>query len=222
MALSIVYLTFFLLWVPLLAVRSHRAISAGHPLPSRKQLFLQVVVMQILFAGLSIYVASVFRIPLFPPFAINGKALLVALAVFMPMVATIPLRWRHLKPEQKRRLMHTRPRSLQDMGYWAIISAAAAFSEEITYRGVLFAELWYFTGSPWAAALLSAAAFGFGHAIQGWRAGLIIFFFALAAQSIAWLAGSLYIAMLLHFAYDFAAGFVYMRLTAAEPTPPPA
>lgn len=215
--LSAVYLAVFMIWVPLLSVRSHRAISAGHPLPSRRQLFLQVVFLQIVFGTLSIYTARVYGIPLFPPFEFRGLPLLAAAAVLVLMSATIPPRWRTLTPEKKRRLMATRPRSMHDMGSWSVISLLAGVSEEITYRGVLFSMLWYFLGSPWAAGVLSAAAFAAGHALQGWRAALLIFFFALAAQGIAWLAGSLYVVMALHFLYDLAAGFLYMKLSANEP-----
>ena len=55
-------------------------------------------------------------------------------------------------------------------------------------------------------------------ALLTWSGGLTLpILFALAAQWIAWLNGSLYAAMLLHFSYDVAAGYVYMRLTAKDP-----
>ena len=215
--LSFAYLFIFLLWLPSLAIRSHQVLGKGHAIPSRRRLFIQVMLMQALLAGFSLYVARVYRIPLFPAFELRLTAVGVALLVLVPMLATIPMRWRVMKPEMKRRLMASRPRSWSDMGGWTLISAAAGIGEEISYRGVLFSVLWYYTKSPWAAAIISAAAFGVAHMTQGWRAGVIIFIFALAAQWIAWLNGSLYAAMLLHFSYDVAAGYVYMRLTANDP-----
>lgn len=210
--LSLIYLLLFLVCVPLLAIRSHRAILQGHPLPSRAQLFVQIIVMQALLGAFSLQVAREYDIPIFVRFEWRWAALAAAALVLLAMLATIPLRWRKLSEEQRRRLMLTRPRNAREMGAWVVISAAAGISEEISYRGVLFSVLWFFTGSPWTAALVSAAGFAAGHALQGWRAGVLIFLFALAAQGIVWLAGSLYIAMALHFIYDVGAGFVYMRL----------
>lgn len=215
--LSAAYLLVFVCWVPFLALRSLRALGQGHPLPSRSRLIAQTIILQFFFGGFSVVVAGEYQIPLFAPFTIPWTAVAAAAIIFAAMLGTVPYRWRAASAEQKRRLMHMRPQSLHDMCWWTVVCAAAAVSEEITYRGVLFAMLWYFTRSAWAAALISAAAFAAGHAVQGWRSALTIFAFAIAAQGLVWLSGSLYIAMLVHFLYDLAAGFVYLYLNCREP-----
>jgi len=210
--LALLYLMVFLFWVPLLALRSHSALQKGAPLPAKSRLYLQIIIMLAIFGALSIYVGRVYHIPLFGTFNWNWQAAAASVAVMVAMLVTIPLRWRAAPDDVKRRLMLTRPQSADELGWWFLVCAAAGFFEEITYRGVLFSMLWYSTDSPWAAALISATAFAIGHAIQGWRAATVVFFFAWAAQGIVYLAGSLHYAIALHFTYDFLAGLIYIRL----------
>jgi membrane protease YdiL (CAAX protease family) len=84
--------------------------------------------------------------------------------------------------------------------------------EEITWRGVQTALLAILTGNLWIAAILSAASFGLSHIIQGWRSVAVVVVFALCFQTLVWLAGSLYVAMAVHIAYDITAGITYGRL----------
>jgi len=78
--------------------------------------------------------------------------------------------------------------------------------------GVLFALLGGLTGDPWTAALLTAISFGLAHATQGWKSAGVIVIFGLGFQVLVWLASSLYVAMVVHIAYDLTAGFTYARL----------
>jgi hypothetical protein len=52
----------------------------------------------------------------------------------------------------------------------------------------------------------------FGSLIQGWKSSAIIVFFALGFHALVWLSGSLYVAMVVHIAYDITAGLSYGRL----------
>src|SRR5262249_2450239 len=54
--------------------------------------------------------------------------------------------------------------------------------------------------------------FGLTHIIQGWRSVAIIVVFALGFHALVWLAGSLYVAMAVHVAYDITAGLSFGRL----------
>jgi membrane protease YdiL (CAAX protease family) len=216
--LALLYLLVFLFWVPSLALRSGRALkhaearAGARALPSKTGILLQTTIMLVLFALVSVFVARKLEIPLFPHFEWRPSAAGACLVVLLVMLATIPLRWRMTPDDVKRRVMLTRPQSTGDLGPWVMVSLAAGVSEEITYRGVLFSILWFVSGSAWIAAGVSAVAFAVAHATQGWRAALVILAFALAAQGVVWLAGSLYYAMLLHFLYDVLAGLVYLRL----------
>jgi membrane protease YdiL (CAAX protease family) len=132
-----------------------------------------------------------------------GAALLVALVTLMrPM-------WRKRVEERSRKVWLFMPRTRQERLLWIGCSVAAGVSEETTYRGVMFALLWRLTGSPVAAALIAATVFSISHALQGGKSMAIIFGFALAFQALAWMSGSLYVAMAVHALYDAAAGLAY-------------
>jgi membrane protease YdiL (CAAX protease family) len=65
---------------------------------------------------------------------------------------------------------------------------------------------------PLVAVLIVAVTFGLTHIVQGWKSAAIVCLFALGFQTIVWLSGSLYLAMLVHIAYDVTAGLSYGRL----------
>jgi hypothetical protein len=50
------------------------------------------------------------------------------------------------------------------------------------------------------------------HIIQGWRSVAVIVVFALGFHTLVWLAGSLYVAIAVHVAYDITAGISYGKL----------
>jgi membrane protease YdiL (CAAX protease family) len=68
------------------------------------------------------------------------------------------------------------------------------------------------TGSVSAAVGLCIVMFGVAHAMQGWKSAGAIMIFAAAFHLLVWLAGSLYVAMAVHFLYDLIAGFAYGHL----------
>ena len=103
------------------------------------------------------------------------------------------------------------PRDAGERGLWVGVSLAAAVSEEVTYRGVMYALLLRLTHDPLTAAVATAALFGAAHAVQGARGVLAIGAISLGLQGLVLLAGSLYVAMR---RYDFptAPGVVGMIL----------
>jgi membrane protease YdiL (CAAX protease family) len=132
-----------------------------------------------------------------------GAGLLAVLVLLMrPM-------WRKRVEQRSRKVWLFMPRTRRERLLWVGVSVAAGVSEEVTYRGVMFTILWRLTGSPLAAALIASSVFAISHVLQGWKSMAIIFGFAIAFQSIAWLSGSLYVAMVVHAAYDVTAGFCY-------------
>jgi membrane protease YdiL (CAAX protease family) len=81
---------------------------------------------------------------------------------------------------------------------WIALTCLASISEEITYRGLLFAILSAGTGSMLAGALLTAVSFGAAHAPQGPRSAATIAVLSLILQALVVLTGSLLPAMLVH------------------------
>jgi uncharacterized protein len=64
-------------------------------------------------------------------------------------------------------LHHLLPRSTAERAAFAGVSVTAGVTEELVFRGFLVTALVVVAGSPLAAALVAAAAFGLSHAYQG-------------------------------------------------------
>jgi membrane protease YdiL (CAAX protease family) len=118
-------------------------------------------------------------------------------------------RWRRAVEERTRIVHLFMPETVKERAWWVLLSTLAGIGEEITWRGVQTALLAYMTGSFVAGAALSAISFGLAHSIQGWKSAALIAVFALGFQSVVWISGSLYVAMLVHALYDITAGFSY-------------
>ena len=65
--------------------------------------------------------------------------------------------WRRRVQERSRRIWLFMPRTTRERTAWIAASITAGISEEVTYRGVMFALLWRVTGSALAAALIGGA-----------------------------------------------------------------
>lgn len=93
-----------------------------------------------------------------------------------------------------------------------MISLAAAFTEELVYRGVLMVGLWRALPGSWPgmlrmglAVLLQAVVFGFAHGGYGtWSHIIIAGLFGLVSGVVAWRFG-LWAALVLHFLVDLVA-----------------
>ena len=181
-------------------------------LPARWKIVLQILIMQSFFAGAAFLAARQSGIDLLASGKLSGKSLALAVGTVAAMLIILPLRWRGYPQERKRRILQTRPQQPRDLTWWFAVSLAAGTAEELAYRGVLFVMLSRLTGSWWSAALLTALAFGLGHANQGWASGTLIGAFSIALQVLVLLTGSLFAAMAVHFVYDFLAGIVYLKL----------
>lgn len=94
---------------------------------------------------------------------------------------------------------------------WIALSLSAGIGEELVWRGVLPALIALLTGSLATGIALSILSFALAHAIQGLRSVLAIAGIAAAFHALVFISGSLYPAMLVHFAYDVIAGFTYAR-----------
>lgn len=220
---SIFFLSFFGVVVPCMAIRSAQKLKAGHPFPPKRQYFINVLTMQLLFALLALMVAKAHSIRLFQPMQWTATGFALAAVLMGGLLGTVPLRWRKSKGIGRQRILQLMPNSTSELGWWLAISLAAGIGEEIVWRGVFHSELWYWTGSWWLATGVASVIFGVAHMVQGWKSVVIISGFALFAHGIVWFSGgSLYLAMFVHATYDFLAGYIYMRLIQKSPLEPAA
>lgn len=202
------HLAFFGAFIPYLAIKSGRRLS-GRPLPPKVKHFSSTIIVLAIFFVLSAFVARREWINIFPREVPEPRMFVLGAAVLVALVVLMRPLWRKRVEERSRRAWLFMPRTRQERVLWTGCSLAAGISEEVTYRGVMFVVLWRVTGSAIAAALIGAAVFAVSHFLQGPKSMAIIFGLALAFQMIAWVSGSLYIAMAVHALYDMTAGFHY-------------
>ncbi len=199
--------------IPFVVVRNYRRmVGRSLPLPNRMRHFRTTAIMLVLLTTLSVLVADAEWIDLFRFDAGRLPQGLAAGAVmYVVAVAFMRPRWRRAVERRARIVYLFMPDNAVERGWWVGVSTLAGIGEEITWRGVQTALLAYLTGSFVAGSILCAISFGVAHYIQGWKSAAIIAIFALAFQAVVWLSGSLYVAMLVHIAYDVTAGLTYGR-----------
>lgn len=194
------------------ALQRQKAMPATGPLPDRKKHFQRTTFELAWLAGVSLLVARVEWMHLFPAELPTFGALLAGCAVLGAMVTYMRPRWR-AAVLRKARVVHLfMPSNITERTWWITVSVLAGVGEEITWRGVQWALLANLTGSYLVAAVLSSIMFGAAHMVQGWRSSFVIVFFGLSFHLLVWLAGSLYVAMAVHVIYDITAGLMYGRL----------
>lgn len=204
---GVYHLVFFGLLLPWGAIKSARRLK-NRPYPPRKKYFFTVILQQVFFILLSLFVAQMEWVELFSR-PKNGWSFLVAAAILAVLIVVMIPRWRKAVEKRERRVYLFMARDNRERGIWVLISLLAGIGEEVTYRGVMFILLWRITGSGIAAALIAAVVFGISHYIQGWTSALLIVGFALIFQGLYYISGSLLAPVLLHFIYDVVAGFMY-------------
>lgn len=216
------FLFFFGLLMPYVAIKSAIAVRRAKSLPDRSNLIARILVMEAIFGLLAILVSRNLDIDLFTHGALPAKALLLAAAIVIIALATLPLRWRMISNEHKRLLMVTRPREPRDLVWWFAISLAAGISEELVYRGVMPAVLLPYTRNWWAAIAIAVVIFTVSHVNQGWPGMITVAAIAFCLHILVWFTGALFLGMAAHFVYDFMAGIVYLRLAKDLPPGPEA
>ena len=208
------HLALFGLLVPYSVLRNRRKLPVSRqsvPL-DRMRHMRTTALMLVLFTALSLFIARVQWIELFPRVFPPLDALAAGAASYVAAVLFMRPRWRRAVQERRRIVHLFMPSNATERAWWILVAVLAGVGEEITWRGVQAALLITLTGSFWLAALLSAASFGVAHVMQGWKSAGVIVVFALGFHALVWLSGSLYVAMVVHLAYDITAGLTYGRL----------
>jgi membrane protease YdiL (CAAX protease family) len=204
----------FGLLVPVLAWRSRARLAArAQGLGDRTSHFKSTAIMLGLFTGLSLIIAMVDRIQLFPEEPMPPlRAVAAGVVMYVLAVAFMRPRWRRAVQQRKPIVSLFMPETPAERSWWIGVSLLAGFGEEITWRGVQVALLTAATGSYVLAGALSAISFGLAHLVQGWKSAGIVAAFGAGFQTLVWLSGSLYVAMAVHVAYDITAGLMYGKL----------
>jgi membrane protease YdiL (CAAX protease family) len=208
------HLLFFGVLLQILVFRAHRKIEGGtRPIPDRAKHFRGATLEGLMFMSVSIAVASVTRIDLFSidPSRL-GRGALAGAAMYAAAVLYMRPRWKRAVERCAPIVSLYMPRNASERAWWILVSLIAGIGEEITWRGVQTQLLVPIVGSYLVATILCAISFGLAHFIQGWRSVVVVVVFALGFQSVVWASGSLYVAMLVHVAYDITAGLSYGRL----------
>jgi len=200
--------------VPAMAWMSRRrSLRADAPKPPLGQFLRSTAGMLAIFSVLSALTAWQQDLNIWP-LSIRRPLISIPLALGLYALAVVVMRprWRRAVEKRLPHLRYFMPQTPDERRWWFIVSVSAGISEEITWRGVQPPLLAYVTGSPLAGMGLSAVMFGAAHAMQGLKSAAVIVLFAMAFQLLVWTSGSLWLAMIVHAAYDVTAGFTYSRL----------
>ena len=211
--LAVWYLAFFGFLVPFLVIRGRARVRAGVAIPPLKKRYLQTVAMELFFFAVAMFAAWNRGIPVFSRGILPARAVVLACVIFALGLGTLPLRWKFLSDEEKRRSLATRPQQTGDLGPWFAISLAAGVVEEIVYRGVMMTLLLPMTRNWWVSVAICVLFFALGHVNQPLRmVALVLAPLAVGLHLLVGWTGALYLAMATHFLYDFFAGVIYIRL----------
>jgi hypothetical protein len=205
------HLAFFCLVIPWAVWRSRKQLQDG-PSPARRRHFIAVQVQLLLFLGLSLLVAWLEELPVLAPAPVVWPAAAGAALLLAGGIWRMRPHGRRSGEQRERSVRLCMPWDGTERALWTGVSLAAAASEEVTYRGVMFMLLAGLTGSACAGALIAAAVFGFSHLVQGWKSAGIVTGVALLLHGLVAVSGSLLLPVAVHFLYDLIAGLAYGRL----------
>jgi membrane protease YdiL (CAAX protease family) len=134
---------------------------------------------------------------------------LVSLSILAGTLILAELLLMARSPEERRKLWVRQiiPRDDAERIVWVISSCIAGATEEIIFRGVLFALIASVTRSIVFASITSAVVFALAHYRQGWRSMFFILGIALLFQWLVIYSGSLIPAMIIHAVYNIVRGF---------------
>ena len=185
---------------------SRRALVGGEALPPLRALYPQLA-LQLGAVGLVAALASrelaleVWRrpAPSAGAWAWGGLALAA-------MLAAAALLWRVTPADERARRAALIPATSDERALLVLLACVAGLAEELAWRAVLPALIARWTGSAWAGVALAAGSFGLAHALQGRLAMGVVLVLALVFQGLVEVAGSLWVAVAVHAAYDAGVG----------------
>lgn len=207
------HLFYFGLVIPISAVLQRGKFSdVKKPLPNRVQFFQSTTVGIVVLGLVSLLMARVQLMELFPRALPPWKAVIAGGMVLVTQIVLMRPLWRKAVERRERAVYLYMPANAAERAWWIVVAVTAGIFEEISWRGVQAGLVGNLTGSFVLTVLACAACFGIAHVTQGWVSVAIVAGFAIAFHSLVWLSGSLYVAMGVHIVYDITAGIMYGRL----------
>lgn len=103
-------------------------------------------------------------------------------------------------PEKE--FLHLLPATAIEGAIWILLSAGAALSEEIAFRGYIITRLKILSGSYWIGAMLGSAAFSLGHLYQGFGGVILIFIYGMLFSGLFIARKSVVPCIIAHFLQD--------------------
>jgi membrane protease YdiL (CAAX protease family) len=207
------HLFYFGLVIPISAVIQRRKFSdVKKPLPNRVQFFQSTTVGIIVLGLVSLLMARVQLMELFPRALPPLKAVIAGGIVLVTQIVLMRPLWRKAVERRERAVQLYMPANVSERTWWIVVAVTAGIFEEISWRGVQAGLVGNLTGSFVLTVLVCAACFGIAHASQGWVSVAIVAGFGIAFHFLVWLSGSLYVSMAVHITYDITAGIMYGRL----------
>ena len=212
----------FLLWVlvlmPVLGVLSWLKVKSGKPLAAKERRYRAMIALQVLLLVMTALAAKQNDLSLFGAVWPPAWSWVAAAGYLLFIAARVRIGWRRLPEERKQRARLTLPENRREMGYWIPISLLAGVTEEYAYRGVAYIVLSQITGSAAIALVVCVFAFGVAHMMQGWRGATGAATLAILFHCTVLLTQTLYLVVAFHAAYDLVIGILGMRaLAAAKP-----
>lgn len=207
-AFGIWFLVLMLVTLPVAVIRAARRQKPAQVSGQRMSQRLNNVAALIILAFFAVGVAWRDHIELFPPVQVTGKLVALSVAILIGTLGLAEALLQARSPEERKELWVRQiiPQNNAERLVWLISSTVAGVTEEIIFRGVLYALLAAVTSSASIAALISALIFAIGHFRQGWKSMVFIFGIALLFQWLVVYAGSLVPAMIIHALYNMVRG----------------
>jgi membrane protease YdiL (CAAX protease family) len=213
--MTLLFMLIIIAGMPLLAAISYRNIKTLESQETDLQLskapiYFQSMVMQAGVCWLAYYVAKQEGIHIslsgvYSFYTIGASVLFLTIALSFAFFAQ-----RFKDKNKESTLQYLLPQNSRERLLWILAVIVAAFCEEYMYRGVLYQLMLIHTeGKIWAAVLLSAIIFGFGHGTQGEKAILQIIPFAIGFHVLAIFSGGLLLPMIVHFIYNISVELLF-------------
>lgn len=205
-----VFVVFVTLVVPWAVLRNRASAIAMASIPLARR-FHAMLLPQIVLGLVALATAYYEGIPLLPLRFPSLTGWLSGLAFLIVALVLVRPHWRRSIEEQKPTWRLFAPTTREERRMWVLLSLSAGIGEELVWRGTLPALLKMLTGSLSLSLTLCILSFALAHAIQGPRSVLAIATIAASFHALVFVSGSLYVGMVVHFAYDVFAGFTYSR-----------
>ena len=210
--LGFLFLGYVLFGLPWLAHRSGQGMagqSPGQSVPTRQQVWQSVVVMQLIMLAFAWLTGREFGYPFLAWEGVSIRAVLVTITALAGLLVLRVVVRRTRTDAERRELAVFKfaPRTPAEWRATVLMIGVTAVSEEVAYRGVGHALLWWMFGNGYLAAGLAAAGFAGAHAVQGRKSMAMIFVTALVMHALVAVTGTLLLAIVVHAAFDLYAGW---------------